>query len=163
MSSVKTLQKGDFSYLSSLQIRRFWSYVTKTDDCWPWTGSIHNTGYGRMKAKHKQVFVHRVSWEMSNGPIPNGMFVLHRCDNPPCVRPDHLFLGTKGDNNRDRVAKGRSAGGQLKSNKTHCPHGHPYSGDNLYVRPDQGRECRVCRRRRSITYYRKTYVPVRAS
>ncbi len=89
---------------------RFWRFVDKTGDCWLWTGTRTEDGYGRTGASEKSsspLYAHRVSWELANGPIPDGLFVLHRCDNPPCVRPDHLFLGTTKDNADDAQAKGR--------------------------------------------------------
>jgi len=87
---------------------RFWNKVAKSDGCWEWTGT-HRSGsyrYGVLKGR-KAELAHRVSWEINVGPIPPGLDVLHHCDNPPCVRPDHLFVGTQGDNNRDRDRKGR--------------------------------------------------------
>jgi len=84
---------------------RFWKHVNKTDSCWLWTASGNNE-YGQTNAA-KKVAVHRLSWELAYGPIPAGLCVLHKCDVPRCVRPDHLFLGTQGDNTRDRIAKCR--------------------------------------------------------
>jgi hypothetical protein len=75
--------------------------------CWEWGGARSATGYGWASYKDKTVPAHRLVWEMVSGPIPAGLFVLHHCDNPPCVRPDHLFLGTQADNLRDARAKGR--------------------------------------------------------
>ena len=86
---------------------RFWAKVEKTDWCWIWTGARSQFGYGNLTTNGKQENAHRVSWEIHFGPIPDGMRVLHACDNPPCVRPFHLFLGTQKDNNRDRETKGR--------------------------------------------------------
>lgn len=81
------------------------------DACWPWTGSggrARGGGvYGHLKLRDVVVTTHRLAWELANGPIPPGMFVCHRCDNPPCCNPAHLFLGTATDNARDRDAKGR--------------------------------------------------------
>ncbi len=83
--------------------------------CWLWTEAqkgryaLSHKGYGMIKWRGIGLSAHRFSWEIHNGPIPNGMWVLHRCDNPPCVNPEHLFLGTALDNNRDRDAKGRKA------------------------------------------------------
>lgn len=82
---------------------RFWARVDKSGCCWVWTGSCNNKGYGRFDGE----YAHRFSWRLLSGPIPDGLNVLHRCDNPPCVRPDHLFLGTVSDNARDMWAKGR--------------------------------------------------------
>src|SRR4029453_17701848 len=75
--------------------------------CWLWTGPIGTKGYGNAG----YWTAHRRAWVLANGPIPRGLHVLHHCDNPPCVRPDHLWLGTAADNVRDRVSKGRSATG----------------------------------------------------
>ncbi len=82
--------------------------VTK-DGCHEWTGSKFLTGYGRVKMAGRTHRVTRVIWECVNGPIPEGMLLCHHCDNPPCVRLSHLFLGTVADNSRDMVAKGRSS------------------------------------------------------
>lgn len=81
--------------------------VNVTDGCWTWTGSTRN-GYGRASYHDVSWQAHRLSWFLHNGPIPEGMFVLHHCDNPPCVRPDHLYLGDHAQNMRDRTARGRS-------------------------------------------------------
>ncbi len=91
---------------------RFWKYVRKTSGCWLWTGTVRSDGYGvlgRGKRGEGLIRAHRFSWELVHGPVPKGMFVLHRCDNPPCVRPSHLFLGTNQDNVNDMRSKGRGA------------------------------------------------------
>ena len=90
--------------------KRFWMQVHKSSGCWVWVGNRIPQGYGTIGVGGKPVRAHRYSWELHNGPIPDGLFVLHRCDNPPCVRPDHLFLGTALDNSRDCVDKGRHRG-----------------------------------------------------
>lgn len=96
-------------------MKRFWNKVERHGTgCWEWTANRHRRGYGRFHAcvnpdgSNRQVLSHRFSWELTNGPIPDGMCVLHRCDNPPCVNPDHLFLGTQGDNITDMVSKQRN-------------------------------------------------------
>lgn len=87
---------------------RFSRSVEKTDTCWLWTGRTIRDGYGSIRNKGKRLLAHRVSWEIHHGEIPNGLFVLHKCDNPPRVNPDHLFLGTKRDNNIDMSIKERA-------------------------------------------------------
>lgn len=90
---------------------RFWSKVkiTSPTGCWLWCGSHpHTTGrYGMIAVKGKYIMAHRVAWELTNGTIPTGMLVCHKCDVPPCVNPSHLFLGTPKDNVRDCIQKGR--------------------------------------------------------
>jgi predicted XRE-type DNA-binding protein len=95
--------------------KRFWSKVRKGPGCWEWTAGLNKrNGYGHIKSNGVKLLAHRLAWEMSNGrPIPAGLCVLHRCDNPKCVRPDHLFVGTQLDNIEDRDAKGRASGGSL--------------------------------------------------
>lgn len=89
---------------------RFWSKVAKSSSCWNWT-SVTSKGYGRIRygvdRQCKWGPAHRVSWEIHYGNIPEGLWVLHHCDNPKCVRPKHLFLGSALDNSRDMMAKGR--------------------------------------------------------
>lgn len=91
---------------------RFWSHVDKSGDCWVWTAGRSPFGYGQFSRDHHPVAAHRASWEFANGPIPDGLFVLHHCDNPPCVRPDHLYLGTQKDNIRDAIERNRKAYGE---------------------------------------------------
>jgi hypothetical protein len=76
--------------------------------CWLWESGFDGWGYGRLKYRRKYLAAHRLSWTIHRGEIPTGMWVLHKCDTPVCVNPDHLFLGTHRDNMRDMVQKGRS-------------------------------------------------------
>lgn len=85
----------------------FWSHVNKTEGCWEWTGAKHPTGYGNTSL-HPSHKAHRWSYEDAYGPIQYGLSVLHHCDNPACVRPEHLFLGTQRDNIEDMIQKGRA-------------------------------------------------------
>ncbi len=97
---------------------RFWDRVSKRPSgCWEWTKGRNHKGYGCFHpGSGLTIMPHRFSWELHFGPIPDGLHVLHHCDNPPCVRPSHLFLGTSHDNHLDMVAKGRSSAGERHSN-----------------------------------------------
>jgi hypothetical protein len=96
----------------------FWPKVQRGlhDDCWIWQGYIMPNGYGRLHYNGKDILSHRCSWEIHYGPIPQGMFICHTCDNPPCVNPKHLFLGTDQDNMDDMYAKDRASVGSRHPN-----------------------------------------------
>jgi hypothetical protein len=94
------------------RIARFWAKVEKTETCWLWRAAGHKSGYGNFYNGTRAEGAHRVAWAIANGPIPEGMSVLHHCDNPPCVNPAHLFLGTAKENGIDCQAKGRTTRGE---------------------------------------------------
>lgn len=96
--------------------KQFYFKVNFTKSCWLWTGSIMSSGYGQFKSGNKTVSSHRFAWECCNGEIPEGLFVLHKCDNKLCVNPHHHFLGTHRNNMDDMMNKGRSAKGEKNAN-----------------------------------------------
>lgn len=86
---------------------RFWSKVDKSGDCWLWTAARWSTGYGGMKISGSRYLAHRIAYAIANGSTPGGMSVLHECDTPLCVRPDHLSIGTQAKNMADAVSRNR--------------------------------------------------------
>lgn len=85
----------------------FWARVQRGPGCWTWTGRRTAFGYGELQMAGRHVTAHRLAWELTYGSIPDGQSVLHSCDNPPCCRPTHLWLGSQADNLHDMFRKGR--------------------------------------------------------
>ena len=114
----------------------FWPRVAvgEPNECWPWSQSIGSHGYGQAWDGITVRLAHRCAWELTHGRIPGGLTIDHICRTRRCCNPAHLRLLTNLDNATDN--------GQ--SRRTHCPKGHPYSGDNLYVDPKGHRRCRAC-------------------
>ena len=122
--------------------------VVPDTPCRLWQGHCNPNGYGTysIKGRAHYVLIHRWVWEQINGPIPEGVEIMHACDNKPCFRYDHLVAGTRHDTAMLMVARGRH---ECQTRYvTHCPHGHPYDEENTY-RHDGKRQCRTCRRARS--------------
>lgn len=139
---------------------RFWLHVTKTDSCWIWNGSRVWNGYGRTTINRKAESANRVAWFLTHGVMPpKELHVCHHCDNPPCVNPAHLFLGTRSDNMKDASRK-RHLTAQAhpeshnvnqpwfqeirKRKKTVCRQGHPLVAGNIIERPNGKRRCLTC-------------------
>lgn len=100
-------------YLDSDLASRLWWRVLVLEDkdkCWIWTGATTGKGYGQIVIKYKKYKAHRIAWEVTYGPVPEGLKVLHTCDNPPCCNPKHLFVGTQKDNMIDASNKGHLLG-----------------------------------------------------
>ncbi len=110
---------------------RLWQRVEKTATCWVWTGADVK-GYGRIGLGRR-----------GDGQIATINCIMHRCDNPPCCNPAHLWLGTRTDNHADMVQKGRNPTNG-NERKTHCPQGHAYTPENVYITSIGGRRCRTC-------------------
>lgn len=117
-------------------------YTKDASGCWLWTAYKDRDGYGYLQVSGKSIRAHRVSWELTNGPIPNGMFICHSCDTSSCVNSDHLFIGTGTDNMKDKINKGRD----FNLNKQTCIRGHTFNEKNTrhHMRPG-GKWHRICK------------------
>jgi hypothetical protein len=134
----------------------FWSFVDRrsADACWHWTGRKTTRGYGQIQGEGSWTGAHRRAYSLTKGEIPDGHYVCHTCDNPPCCNPAHLFIGTPQDNVDDMIAKGRARlVGRPRENPTHCPNGHPLDEANTGQWGPHGyRKCRPCNRAASQRY-----------
>ncbi len=126
----------------SIQQRLEEKFIPVTESgCWIWVGASVEAGYGVIRIDGKNRRAHRISYECYVGEIPEGLIIRHKCDVVSCINPDHLELGTQTDNVADRDKRGRHGNNKI----THCPKGHPYSGDNLYMNGKR-RCCVICSR-----------------
>lgn len=123
-------------------------------DCVEYEGALGPLGYGiahrYVDGVRRTLGAHRLAWIETHGEIPEGLCVCHSCDNPACVNVEHLWLGTHGDNARDRMSKGRNGDNGLR-HRSHCSNGHPFNGGNL-VMEGRKRRCRQCIRDRANAY-----------
>jgi hypothetical protein len=141
--------------LSRLRWSRYLrSHTDRSGNCWIWTSTRINTGYGLTGSRPKRLLAHHAAWLASHGSLPQPVEIDHTCHNEdaeclggrtcphrPCVRPSHLRIVSHQVN----VLSGRGTSA-LHARKTHCPRGHPYDGANTYVSPKGSRECRMCRK-----------------
>jgi len=146
---------------------RFWEKVELIPfhECWEWISGKNEHGYGLFQVDkvHGRMKAHRASILLLTGVNPGKNFVLHKCDNPGCVRPEHLYLGNQKDNAMDMISRGRGrghfiagkkdprSGGGWNKNVTHCPRGHEYNEENT-LRLKGRRHCRVCSKERAREY-----------
>lgn len=140
---------------------QFWARVERGDGCWLWQGMTISGGYGRVGWRGMKAVAHRVAWELTYGPIPEGLWVLHRCDNPPCCNPEHLFLGSRLDNIADMVAKGRGANRFTHQPQEACFRGHPYATSAVVDKRGKHR-CRLCDAAHARAYYRQNAERIKA-
>lgn len=150
--------------MTDRKLKYFWAKVDKeSTECWLWTASTFREGYGKFQVgtnrdTNRIDYAHRISWRLANGcEIPAGLHVLHTCDNPLCVNPNHLYLGDAKQNATDRVRRARQrgfTGGRVdrwtppdhQRAATHCNKGHLMDRENTYVSPTGFRRCRACHR-----------------
>lgn len=124
--------------------KRLFANSVEEGKCRIWIGATNPNGYGRVWDGERMRLAHRlVAYAKLGFDLNSNLNVLHKCDNPACINPDHLFIGDQYDNIQDAKSKGRLRGNTLKGKRTHCPKGHPFSGDNLVVY-GKSRHCRTC-------------------
>lgn len=150
MSANMTPDAGTRGGVAAFVARFFERVRVMPSGCWEWQSTKNSGGYGIALAMSPgdpsiplHMKAHRLSYLLHYGPPPDDKLVLHACDNPPCVNPEHLYLGTQSDNMQDAIRRGRNAA----LRRTHCRHGHPFDEANTYVVPRTGhRQCRICRK-----------------
>lgn len=129
---------------------RIWAQLVVVENCWEWTGTTSNRGYGYIYVAGRYVPAHRASYEIFRGPIPDGMTLDHLCRNRRCVNPHHLEIVSGRENTLRGV--GPTA---ANSKKTHCIHGHPFDEKNTYHETPTIRRCRTCVTARGIAYRKR--------
>lgn len=124
-------------------VERFFAKFNEDDrtGCWLWAGAVTGNGYATLDIDRRTRLAHRWYWEHVNGPVPEGLHLDHLCRTRHCVNPDHLEPVAPAEN----VRRGR----KVERERTHCPQGHPYSGDNLKIDARGHRKCRTCNRERN--------------
>lgn len=133
--------------MNGIETQRFWARVERSDGCWNWRGKTNRDGYGhftigsRTDGTNRKVEVHRLAYQLSIGPIPEGLTIDHLCRNHACVNPAHLEAVPL----RINILRGTSPSA-IHAKKTSCCRGHPFDLFNTYFAPDGARECRICRK-----------------
>lgn len=138
------------------KIAAFWMKVDRSggpDACWPWMAARSKSGYGTQKVFPYKVLAHRLALALSVLPASEDLLACHRCDNPPCVNPAHLYWGTDADNLRDRLLRG-TATQPPRTSTDQCVHGHMLTPESTYYAPSapNKRRCRACHRERNVEY-----------
>jgi len=147
---LRRLGTADLPVVPPVAERLAAGLVRMPNGCLEWIGYDMGGRYGAIWSNDRYVRTHRLAWELANGPIPDGLQVLHHCDNPPCCQTDptegypegHLFLGTHADNMADRDAKGRGRNQHMSA--THCKRGHLFDEANTHIGSRGQRVCRAC-------------------
>ena len=146
--------------LAEEQLKKFWTKVDKKGDneCWEWVAAKNSKGYGQFGISGVSKSTHRISYVIHNGDIPDGLFVCHTCNNPPCVNPKHLYAGSNKENMQQASNEKRLAPQQ----KTHCKSGHEFTPENtaFYKQKKRGNTLtRVCKTCKKINDKRRVNTP----
>ncbi len=136
----------DDPHYDMFAITRLLSNIKREGNCWIWTGTVNERGYGTIGYKNKTWSVHRISYLLIGGkPLTPGLVLDHLCRNRPCINPNHLEEVT----NKENILRGNGFGA-INARKTECNYGHKLVNDNVYHHPDGSRECHKCRKSRKI-------------
>lgn len=151
---MTTFSRVTICRMTPEQISRYWAKVNKglENECWEWVGAKNSKGYGQFSINGKSTSTHRISYAMHHGEILPGLIVCHTCNNPPCVNPKHLYMGTNTDNMHQASQQKRFP----EQHKTHCKNGHEFTPENTIIR-NQGNKkgrapgstyrcCKECKR-----------------